>query len=191
MPVFSIRRASVPTPTVSGAAMRADRERFEAQVLPELPVLYRMASRLTSTAELAEDVVGQTLLNAARGWHGFDGQHVRSWLIQILRRVAIDVRTASAKPDSATSSLELEVELVATKQDVHQEAEIKLTQAELVKAVDALPESFRLVVMLCDVEQMSYEEAALALEIPVGTVRSRLFRARRQLRDALSAWEVK
>lgn len=171
--------------------MRADRERFEAQVLPELPVLYRMASRLTSTAELAEDVVGQTLLNAARGWHGFDGQHVRSWLIQILRRVAIDVRTASAKPDSATSSLELEVELVATKQDVHQEAEIKLTQAELVKAVDALPESFRLVVMLCDVEQMSYEEAALALEIPVGTVRSRLFRARRQLRDALSAWEVK
>ena len=190
MPLFLNQTKPRVSPEVPAEAIQRHRDRFESLVLPELPVLYRMATRLTSSADEAEDVVGQTLLNAAKGWANFDGRHVRSWLIQILRRVAIDVRSHSQRPASYGSTVELESDLVSSDQDVHEEAEMRLTQLELVKAVDSLPESFRLVVLLCDVEQMSYEEAAASLEIPVGTVRSRLFRARRQLRDALADWQV-
>lgn len=190
MPLFLNRTKPIASSEVPADAVRRHRDRFEYLVLPELPVLYRMATRLTRSAEEAEDVVGQTLLNAAKGWVSFDGRYVRSWLIQILRRVASDVRGHSQRPVSTASTVELESDLVSSGQDVHEEAEMRLTQAELVKAVDALPESFRLIVLLCDVEQMSYEEAAASLEIPVGTVRSRLFRARRQLRDALADWQV-
>jgi RNA polymerase sigma-70 factor, ECF subfamily len=157
---------------------------FESKVRSELPVLYRVARRLCGCPTEAEDLVGQTLMKACRGWDGFDGRFLRSWLIQILRREFYDRRRqANAAP------LVLDLEEIDLVDDGDWSAvDWKLAAERILDELDRLPEEYRLAVQLCDVEEMSYEEAAEAMEVPIGTVRSRLYRGRAQLRQRLSAF---
>lgn len=156
------------------------RPTFEAVALAELPVLYRVARRLTLNAEEAEDLVGQALLNATKSWSSFDGAHPRSWLIKIMRNVFLE-----SKRSYAPVAQELD-EQTSDGTDVVSCINAKTIAENIYQELDRMPEEYRLAVALCDVEEMTYEEAADALGVPVGTVRSRLFRGRRILRDKVA-----
>ena len=158
------------------------RPSFEDAVRPHLEVLYRIALRLARNQEDAEDIVSQTLLQACKAWQKFDGAHLRSWLIRILRNEFLgNQRKRAVRPQET----ELDIE-VSDNNRTWTEIASNLNSERILAALEQLPIEFRLVSVLCDVEQMSYEEAATALDIPMGTVRSRLFRARAKLRDLLS-----
>lgn len=167
----------------------AAREVFEAQLVPQLDSLYRLALRLTTDPSRAEDLVQDTVLKAFRSWQSFrPGTNIRSWLFTILRNTFInDYRRRQREP----IPMDLEVaEPMATfraAEDEDPEGTFfnQIVDAKVLEAIDALPEDFREVLVLSDVENMSYAEIAKMLNLPVGTVKSRLFRARRQLQKVL------
>jgi len=151
---------------------------FETELRAELPILFRVAKRLAKSADVAEDLVGQTLYSAVRFRNSFDGRHLRSWLIKILRNEFNSLlRRESSRPTVVLEDVEGESE--SFWDEVHWRVDAEVLMRELAN----LSEEHRLIIQLCDVEELSYEEAADALEIPIGTVRSRLFRARAKLRD--------
>jgi RNA polymerase sigma-70 factor, ECF subfamily len=155
---------------------------FESNLRSELPVLFRVAKRLAKSSDTAEDLVGQTLYAAIKFQHSFDGRHLRSWLIKILRNEYNTlVRRESARPTVVLEEVEGESE--SFWEEVHWKVDAEM----LMKELDNLSEEHRMIIQLCDVEELSYEEAADALDVPVGTVRSRLFRARAKLRDRCSS----
>lgn len=147
----------------------------------ELPVLYRVARRMGCTAEEAEDVVQTTLVKAYQAWERFDGRHLRSWLIRILRNERL-MLLRGAHP---TESLDEPHALEAADQPFWDEVSWKLAADRIKEEMERLPEVYRMTVHLCDVEELTYEEAAEVMEVPIGTVRSRLFRARAMLRKRL------
>ncbi|MBX3120432.1 MAG: RNA polymerase sigma factor [Fimbriimonadaceae bacterium] len=158
------------------------RPKFEDVALAEMAVLYRVARRLTMDDVWAEDLVGQTLLQAAKGWSGFDGRYPRSWLIRILQNVyRKDLRRASSRP--ATVPLE---DYIPESSDTWASVNWRLVGEFIQEELDKLPDEYKLAVTLCDVEEMTYDEAAEALGVPQGTVKSRLFRGRRLLRQRLA-----
>lgn len=155
---------------------------FEEVARTELPVLYRVARRLARNDAEAEDLVGTTLLLAARAYDAFDGRHPRAWTIQILRNEFFgQARKRANRPETALDSV-----AEPSDEGFWREVEWRAVGGDLMRALDGLPEAYRLAVALCDVEEMSYNEVALAMEVPVGTVRSRLFRGRRLLRARLA-----
>lgn len=168
----------------------ARHEAFVEHVLPEVDVLYRVACALTSQPADAEDLVQETLLRAFRFIDRFDGQHPRAWLLTILRNAEHNrhrrkhpqlfndpdevVERVDADPGGAGSSPE---ELVV---DVGFDAVVE-------RAFRALPDKYRRIVALVDVEGLSYAGAAEVLNVPVGTVMSRLHRARKRIHRQLVA----
>jgi len=154
---------------------------FEAQLRLELPTLFRVAKRLARSSEEAEDLVGQTLLSAYKSKHTFDGLYFRSWLIRILRNEFNSVlRKESSRPALVLEEPEGIVE------PFWDEVSWRVDAETILRELDNLTEEHRLIIQLCDVEELSYEEASSALDIPLGTVRSRLFRARARLRENLA-----
>lgn len=158
--------------------------RFERCVEPELPVLYRVALRLSRDPDTAADLVGQTLFKAFRGWESFDGSHLRSWLLKILKNewgILIRSQNSSISIDHAA---DLETDAIR-QDDVWDEVSARVDYQHILRELDNLPEEYRLAVQLCDIEELSYQEAAVVMEVPLGTVRSRLFRGREMLRKRL------
>lgn len=159
---------------------------FEDEALPHLDTLYRVALRLTGDPAAAEDLVQETMLRALRGWKSFmPGSNARAWLVTILRNQFINgYRSAKRAPQSV--DMEAVPEPVDSK-DPDPEGRFfrDLVDEEVLAAVDALPEDFREVLVLSDMEGLPYADVAAALDIPVGTVKSRLFRARRILQGRL------
>lgn len=156
---------------------------FETTVRRELNTLYRVAQRLTGKAADAEDLVGQTLLAAAKAWNNFDGRHPKAWLIAILRNERNrSIRTASSRPQTA----DIEAAELADGDGGWKDVDLKIIGDHILATLDKIPEEYRLAVALCDVEQLTYEEAAEVLGVPAGTIRSRLHRGRHALRNRLS-----
>lgn len=162
-------------------------ERFREQVLPELDVLYRVALRLTRSPQQAEDLVQDVLERALRGFGGFDGRHPRAWLLTILRNAHRNDRRRR-RPDL------LEQEAVdrlpaggrdATEDATAGEAMASQFAPDVRAAIEGLSSRHRAVLVLVDLDGLSYREAAGVLDVPVGTVMSRLHRARRQVRARL------
>jgi RNA polymerase sigma-70 factor (ECF subfamily) len=167
---------------------------FDGEALPHLDTLYRVALRLTADPTLAEDLVQDTMLKAYRAWRQYrPGTNAKGWLLTILRNTFInDYRRRKLEP----VAMDLEAaEPHAIFRDVA-EADpegaffAQIVDRKVIEAIDALPAEFREVLVLSDVEGLSYAEIAEALQVPVGTVKSRLFRARRQLQVALYAHAV-
>ena len=159
------------------------RQDFESVALNELEVLYRVAQRLTMNAADAEDLVGSTFLNAARAWSGFDGRHARSWLIKILRNEWSQVlRKRGVRNETS-------FENVAEPSDdgFWKRVEVRLDSETVLAALDGLTEDYRLPIVLCDVEEMEYSEAAEALDLTAATLRTRLFRGRKMLQAKLAS----
>jgi RNA polymerase sigma-70 factor, ECF subfamily len=156
-------------------------ERFETEALPHFRSLYGTAYRMVRNAHDAEDLVQETLLRAYRAFDTFTpGTNIRAWLFTILHRVRTD---AFRKKGRSPHTVELAEEgpAVAPAQEI-----LAAGHEVLERAVERLPEVFRTAVLLRDVEDFSYEEIAHILEVPVGTVMSRIHRGRRMLRAALS-----
>lgn len=155
-------------------------------MLPEIEVLLRVARSLTRDHADAEDLVQDTLLRAYRGIAGFDGRHPRAWLLTILRNTHINRNRRRRpellrNPEAGTDRLAVAVAADRTDAIVDD-----VLDEEIVRALDALDEVFRRVVLLVDVDGLTYAEAAEALGVPVGTVMSRLHRARTRIRDRLA-----
>lgn len=164
------------------------KQNFEEVMSRELDVLMRVATRLTRNVTDAEDLVGQALFKAARAWETFDGTYPRAWLIRILRNEFLIGKRKSTY-GVVVDSIETELSEPATlPAEIPNDLETKITAEEILKAIDELPEEFRSVIVLCDVEECTYEEVSVALQIPVGTVRSRLHRSRHWVRNQVVAW---
>jgi RNA polymerase sigma-70 factor (ECF subfamily) len=147
-------------------------EAFESVAMPHLAALLRVARRLTLESASAEDLVQETMLLAWRGFHGFQtGTNARAWLFRILFNVFhAEGRRASRIPELPPNII----------RPMLQEA------AEIAEALDALSLEQRTVLLLCVVEGFTCREAAEILELPIGTVMSRLSRARQELRNSLA-----
>lgn len=157
------------------------KEPFDRVARREIPVLYRVAARLTRNPDDAEDLVSQSLLSAHRAWKEFDGTYPRSWLIRILKNEFFNLR----RKIGGSTNVSLESIDEPSDDGFWKEVSWRAVGEDILRELDALPEEYRLAVALCDIEEMSYADAAIALETPIGTVRSRLFRGRRLLRSRL------
>jgi RNA polymerase sigma-70 factor (ECF subfamily) len=169
---------------------------FEDLALPLLPALYNVAFWLTRNATDAEDLVQESFLKALRGFAGFEpGTNFKAWIFRILRNTYLTSRTGL----EATRTVALEEELDEQRVSGpglypegaidRQTPEINLIRladrAMLHGALEKLPPPLLEVILLCDVEEMKYKEIAVVLEIPIGTVMSRIARARTALRKTL------
>ncbi|MBL0179123.1 MAG: sigma-70 family RNA polymerase sigma factor [Gemmatimonadetes bacterium] len=159
---------------------------FETEALPHLDTLYRVALRLTTNPAAAEDLVQDTMLRALRAWGSFrPGSNARAWLVTILRNQFI-TGWRSARRGAQPVDVEAIPELPdLADPDPEGRFFAELVDDEVLAALDQLPEEFREVVVLSDLEGMPYAEVAEALGIPLGTVKSRIFRARRILQGQL------
>ncbi|HET9664565.1 MAG TPA: sigma-70 family RNA polymerase sigma factor [Burkholderiales bacterium] len=181
--------------------MPVSRKMFEIQVLELLAPLQGVARRLTSNDTDAEDLVAETIARAWKALHTLESESAfRAWLFRILNNTFIsEVRRAGARPQTdsigAEESPEEEVEFSLFEQmhqpfllwfgNPEQEFLDKLLREDLDRALATLPEHYRIVVILSDLEEFSYAEIAEMLSIPIGTVRSRLARARGALQKSL------
>lgn len=159
----------------------SDRGGFESSILAEIPVLYRVARRMVASPEEAEDLVQSTILSALKGRKSFDGRFLRSWLVKILRNETL----AYQKKKRIHVSFEELPDDVMTAYPFWSTLSAQLDANAIQDEIAKLPEPYRLAIHLCDIEHMSYEEAADIMEVPLGTVRSRLFRARVEIRRRL------
>lgn len=160
--------------------------RFREYVLPEIGVLLRVARSLTGNPADAEDVVQDTLLRAFRSIDRFDGRHPRAWLLTILRNANVN-RTRRRRPELLRDPDEPARTLADDDSTPGPEATVvdPVYDERVADALDALPDKFRSVVELVDLDALSYEDAAAVLDVPLGTVMSRLHRARKRMRDRL------
>ncbi len=169
-----------------------ERVRFEEEALDLADQVYRVARGLVSSKEEAEDLVQDTYARAFRSWRSFTpGTNLRAWLLRILTNLNIDRgRRVQRSPDM--QSLEerdyyLYDRLEATSGEKDEERVIeRLSQDDIVDALAEVPHDFRDVVVLVDIGDFSYADAAQILDIPVGTVMSRLHRGRRILKKELA-----
>ncbi len=165
-------------------------ERFATYVLPEVDVLLRVAMSLTRRPADAEDLVQDTLVRAFQGIESFDGAHPRAWLLTILRNTHIN-RNRRRRPELLDDPDATFDRLAATESAGTEAPETVVIgetfDAVVSDALAALPERFLRVVTLVDIDGLSYAEAAEVLGVPVGTVMSRLHRARTRMKQRLVA----
>ena len=168
-------------------------EAFERYVLPEVELMLRVARSLTRNHADAEDLVQDTLLRAYRAIDRFDGRYPRAWLLTILRNTHIN-RNRKRRPEllrDPDTQLERAARTPESDAASRPDRFIDLgLDAALEDALATLSPPFAEVVELVDVDGLSYAETAEALGVPIGTVMSRLHRARRKLRDQLRATGV-
>jgi RNA polymerase sigma-70 factor (ECF subfamily) len=171
--------------TPTGVAERS--RRFEELIVPEVDFLARVTRSMSRSGAEAEDLAQETLVKAFRALDTFDGRFPRAWLYRIARNTAInrDDRRRDVLLDDGG-----DIEGTLTPADESDEPEHRVLEPilddVLENALDDLPPEFRVAVQLVDVEGMRYQEAADFLDVPVGTIMSRLHRARHRLRDALA-----
>jgi RNA polymerase sigma-70 factor (ECF subfamily) len=171
-----------------------DRVHFEEEALELADQVYRVARRLVSTREEAEDLMQETYARAFRAWQSFQpGTNLRAWLLRILTNLNIDRgRRQQRSPDfqpleEGDYYLYNRLEEAGREPNVDQErVDERLSQDDVVAALSAVPHDFRDVIVLVDIGDFSYADAAQILEIPIGTVMSRLHRGRRILKRELA-----
>ncbi len=168
---------------------------FDEEFMPHIDSMYNFAYKLTLEEEDAKDLVQDTYMKAYRFLNSFDqGTNAKAWLFRILKNSFInDYRKKSKQPAKVDYQ---EVEQIYNSDDADHNATVDL-RSETVKnligdevsnALNSLAVDFRIVIILCDLEGFTYEEMAKILDIPIGTVRSRLHRARNLLKDNLAGY---
>jgi RNA polymerase sigma-70 factor (ECF subfamily) len=166
---------------------------FDGLMLPLLDDVARFARSLTRDAARADDLVQETYLQALRGWHTFrPGADPKRWLLAVCHHAFVrTLRTEARYVEAAADDPELDslatarAHYAAEHAGVTELLERMDLKAAIDKALQSLPPPFLSAIVLVDVDGQSYEEAAAILGVPIGTVRSRLFRARRLLQDVL------
>jgi RNA polymerase sigma-70 factor (ECF subfamily) len=160
-------------------------ESFEELAMPLFDRLYNFAHWLTQDRQEAEDLVQETYVKALKGFRSFQpGTNFRAWIYQILRNTFLTSRTGLKS--TAAVPLESESEQTPAVTDTPETILLQRSDRQLVQeALARLPVPYREVLLLCEFEEMSYQEISATLAIPMGTVMSRLSRARRALRDTV------
>ncbi|MGH7613890.1 MAG: sigma-70 family RNA polymerase sigma factor [Gemmatimonadales bacterium] len=185
--------AHTPAPAPSPPPAEDKRASFEREALVHLDAMYRVALRLSGTPADAEDLVQDAMLRAYRSWDRFTlGTNAKGWLLTILRNLFInEYRRRRRHPETVDlDTIEPFTVFEKVEEDPQGAFFDRIVDEEVLRAVDELPEVFREAVMLSDVEGLSYEEVAKVLEVPVGTVKSRLYRGRRMLQAKLYEYAV-
>jgi RNA polymerase sigma-70 factor, ECF subfamily len=174
----------------------ADQATFVDQAMEHMPALYSAALRMTRNPADAEDLVQETYLKAFRGFGGFqEGTNLKAWLYRILTNSYINQYRAKKRRPDETELDEVEdlylyrrlggLEAAQAGRSAEDELMDWFTDAEVKDAIESLPDQFRMAVLLADVEGFSYKEIAEILDIPIGTVMSRLHRGRKALQKQL------
>ncbi len=175
------------------------KQEFEQVALGHLDALFASALRLTKNQRDAEDLVQDTFLRAYRFFDKFErGTNIKAWLFKILTNTFINRYRRKVKERAVTEGSEREAvteRLLAKDSQEHQsnpeEAVFeRLLSDDVLRAIDGLPDDFRMVVVLADLQEFSYKEIAEIMECPVGTVMSRLYRGRRLLQKNLERYAV-
>jgi len=183
------------TPVPAADAEAIPKPGFAEEALPWLDAVHRFALRLTRDPTLAEDLVQETFLRAYRSWDQFDrGTNCRSWLFTICRNTHLHERERASTRHEVMES-DIREEMVGTTSLAFADRRAAggspddvfdtVLDDALLAAIDALPGEYREVLVLSDLGDLTYPEIAQVLGIPIGTVKSRLFRARHQVRNAL------
>jgi len=175
------------------AQLKADKDRiFEDEFLPHIDSLYNFAYHLTYDEDDSNDLVQETFLKAYRFISSYvEGTNAKAWLFKILKNAFInEYRKKSKRPakvdfEDIVSYHDSENTSFVGSLDLREEIFQGMLGDEVTKSLNALPVDFKTVVLLCDVEGFTYEEIAKIIDIPIGTVRSRLHRARNMLKEKL------
>ena len=175
-----------------------ERRRFQADALPLLDSLYGAALRMTRNPQDAEDLVQETMLRAYRAFDRFEaGTNLKAWLFRILTNAYINTYRKRQREPQKVSADEVEefdlyqelkshdTQFEATPESIVLDS---LVDSDIIDAIEDLPEQFRLAVVLSDIEGFSYAEMAEIMDVPMGTVMSRLHRGRKALQKRL--WEL-
>ncbi len=185
MALRAVRSTATLPPPSKESLDPIDLERFERILLPHMRAAYNLARWLTRSDQDAEDVVQEAYLRAVRFFGGFRGGDARAWLLTIVRNTAHTVRQRGREAGAAVpideDTPEMEDESLGPEDLLLQKA----SGREVREALDALPVEFREVLVLRELEGLSYKEVAEVAQLPIGTVMSRLSRARTRLRRGL------
>lgn len=179
----------------------ADRASFESLALEYMPALYSAALRMTRNPADAEDLVQETYLKAYRSFAGFtEGTNLKAWLYRILTNTYINAYRAKQRRPVESDLDDVEdlylykrigaLEHVAASRSAEEQLMDVFSDGEVKAALDELPDTFRMPVYLADVEGFSYKEIAEILDIPMGTVMSRLHRGRKAMQKALYEFAI-
>lgn len=171
---------------------RAKHQEFEQEAVPHMDILHNYALRMTANSDDANDLVQETFLKAYRFWDKYEkGTNIRAWLFRIMKNSYINrYRKETKEPETVDyndiqnfyNTIRYES---SDPNDLQEKIFGGLLEDDVARAIESLPEDFRTVVILCDIEGLSYEEIADFVDCPIGTVRSRLHRGRKMLREKL------
>lgn len=171
---------------------------FENELLPHIDALKTFAYHLTYNEEDANDLVQETYLKAYRFIDKYhEGTNAKAWLFKILKNAYInEYRKKSKQPtkidfEDIVSYHDTDDDRISGYMDLREEIFQNMMGDEVTMAINALPVDFRTVILLCDIEGFTYEEIAKIIDVPIGTVRSRLFRARNMLKEKLKSYAQK
>ncbi|MGD0337379.1 MAG: sigma-70 family RNA polymerase sigma factor [Bacteroidota bacterium] len=167
-------------------------EEFQREAVPHMDALYNYALRMTGDPNDADDLLQDTYLKAYRFWDKYEkGTNIRAWLFRIMKNSYINLyRKATKEPDTVDyEEVQNFYQTIRDRStdpnDLQEKFFGNLLEDDVARALESLPDDFRTVIILCDIEGFTYEEIAEFVECPVGTVRSRIHRGRRLLRDKL------
>lgn len=168
---------------------------FEEEFLPQIDSLYTFAYHLTYNEEDANDLVQETYLKAYRFIDKYiEGTNAKAWLFKILKNVFINQYRRKSKQPTKVDYEEIvtyqdeEDSQYSSYLDLREEMFQEMMGDEVTNAINSLPVDFRVVILLCDIEGFTYEEISKIIDIPIGTVRSRLHRARNMLKEKLKEY---
>ena len=171
---------------------------FQETAVPHMDALFNFALRMTGDSDEANDLIQETYMRAFRFWEKFEkGTNCKAWLYRILKNTYINSYRRDTKGPEKVDYEDVENFYENVKpshtEDSHLEREIfdNLLDDEVSRAIDSLPEEFRTVIILSDIEGFTYEEIADFIDCPVGTVRSRLHRARKMMFTKLYKYAAK
>jgi RNA polymerase sigma-70 factor (ECF subfamily) len=190
-----IQTNSTPEKRLIEAAQRGDLDAFNQLILRYQNLLFGIALRLLNDEDVAADAVQEALISAFRRFHTFRGDSLRSWLARVVVNACYDEMRKKRRQHSVPleqynsegDEIETSYWLVDTQANPELQFETSELEGAIQKSLNKLPPIYRLMLVLVDIEGLSYEEAAMAARVPVGTVKSRLARARLQMQKSLQA----
>jgi RNA polymerase sigma-70 factor (ECF subfamily) len=189
----AVQNATTPEKTLIRAAQRGDLNAFNLLILRYQNLLFGIALRLLNDEDTAADAVQEALISAFRRFDTFRGDSLRSWLARVVVNACYDEMRKKRRQHSVPleqfnsegDEIETSYWLVDPDSDPERQFESFELEHAIQRSLDKLQPIYRLMLVLVDIEGLSYEEAALAAHVPVGTVKSRLARARTQMQKSL------
>jgi RNA polymerase sigma-70 factor, ECF subfamily len=186
------KQANIVTTSSSSKALHKWQSEFEAEAFPHKDILYNFALRTTGNADDAKDLLQETFMKAFRFWDKYEkGTNIRAWLFRIMKNSYINrYRKVTREPgmvdyDDVENFYDSVRDNSTDSNDLQKRLYSNMLSDEVTSALQSLPEDFRTVLILCDIEQLTYEEISDFLNCPIGTVRSRLHRGRKMLEEKL------